>query len=78
MVVRTQGKITGSTEFYAPGGGVGKNWMAATVHKPGALRTAAHRAGMSTMEYARSHKDSPGPAGKRSRLALIFAKYRAK
>jgi len=50
--------------------------MAGAVSKPGALRTAAHRAGMSTTEFARKHAHSPGKVGKRARLALTFAKFR--
>jgi hypothetical protein len=50
--------------------------MAHAVHKPGALRQAAHRAGMSTAEYAKAHEDSPGKAGQRARLAITFAKFR--
>lgn len=50
--------------------------MQHAVHKPGALRTAAHRAGMSTHAFAEKHKDSPGTVGKRARLAITFAKFR--
>ncbi len=50
--------------------------MAHAVHKPGALRQAAHRAGMSTSKFAETHKDSPGKVGQRARLAITFAKFR--
>lgn len=49
----------------------------AVKHK-GALRTAAHRAGESTAEFAQKHRDSIGLVGKRARLALTFAKFRLK
>jgi hypothetical protein len=52
--------------------------MKSAVHHPGALRTAAHRAGMSTHEFAEKHKHSSGTVGKRARLALVFAKFRPK
>jgi hypothetical protein len=61
----------------ASGGGTG-NWMKGAVKHPGALRTAAHRAGMSTSEYAQAHKNDSGVTGRRARLALTFAKFRPK
>jgi hypothetical protein len=61
----------------ASGGGAG-HWMEGAVKHPGALRTAAHRAGMSSHEYAESHKDAPGTAGRRARLALTFERFRRK
>jgi hypothetical protein len=60
---------------YATGGSA-HGWMAGAVKHPGALRQAAHRAGMSSHEFAVKHKDSPGKVGKRARLALTFAKFR--
>lgn len=51
--------------------------MKGAVKHPGALRTAAHRAGMSTSEFAQKHRDSPGKVGKRARLALTFERFRA-
>lgn len=50
--------------------------MQHAVKKPGALRMAAHRAGMSTSEFAQKHKHSPGVVGQRARLAITFAKFR--
>lgn len=61
----------------ASGGGTG-DWMKSAVKHPGALRTAAHRAGMSSAEYAESHKNAPGKTGQRARLALTFDRYRPK
>jgi hypothetical protein len=49
----------------------------AVKHK-GALRQAAHRAGMSTQEYAKEHEHSPGATGRRARLGLIFNRLRPK
>jgi hypothetical protein len=54
------------------------NWMLGAVKRPGSLRAAAHRAGESTMEFAREHKHSPGKVGKRARLAITFSKFRKK
>lgn len=59
----------------ASGGGTG-HWMASAVKHPGSLRTAAHRAGMSSKEYAEAHRNSPGKTGQRARLALTFDRYR--
>jgi hypothetical protein len=59
----------------ASGGGTG-DWMGTAVRHKGALRTAAHRAGESTHEYAEKHKGDAGITGRRARLALTFAKYR--
>lgn len=61
----------------ASGGGTG-NWMQSAVKHPGALRTAAHRAGMSSKEYAEAHKNDSGTTGRRARLALTFDRYRPK
>lgn len=38
----------------------------------GATRRAAHRAGMSTREWSEKHKNDPGKAGKRARMALMY------
>lgn len=59
----------------ASGGGADK-WMQHAVKHKGALRQAAHRAGQSTAEFAREHKNDPGAVGRRARLAITFAKYR--
>lgn len=50
--------------------------MKGAIKHPGALRTAAHRAGLSSKEYAQKHRDSPGVTGKRARLALTFDRFR--
>lgn len=60
----------------ASGGGAG-HWMETAVRHKGALRTAAHRAGESTSEYAAKHKNDAGVTGRRARLALTFAKFRS-
>ena len=49
-------------------------WIQKTIKHPGALRTAAKRAGMSTMAYARKMRHAPGTVGKRARLALTLRK----
>jgi len=59
----------------ASGGGAG-GWMQHAVKHKGALRQAAHRAGESTSEYAKAHKNDAGVTGRRARLALTFAKFR--
>ena len=40
--------------------------------KKGAMTQAAQRAGQSNSEYEQAHKDSPGLAGKRARLAITM------
>jgi hypothetical protein len=52
------------------------NWMAGSVSKPGSFSRSAHRAGESTMQYARQKREAPGLLGKRARLALTFNKFR--
>ena len=48
-------------------------WIAGAVSKhPGAMTAAAKRAGESNSEYEQSHKDAPGKAGERARLALTL------
>lgn len=51
-----------------------KKWIQRAVSRPGALTRKAERAGMSPMEYARTHKHSPGRTGRQARLALTFKK----
>ena len=48
------------------------------VKHPGAFSSAAHKAGKSTSEYAHEKVHSKGTVGRRARLALIFAKIRAR
>ena len=48
------------------------------VKHPGSFSAAAHKAGKSTGEYAREKKHAGGTVGRRARLALVFAKMRAK
>jgi hypothetical protein len=48
------------------------------VKHPGAFSAAAHKAGKSTSEYAQEKKHAGGTIGHRARLALVFAKMRAK
>ncbi len=59
---------------YATGGSAGK-WISGAIKHKGALRTAAHRAGESTKEFARAHQHSPGVLGKRARLAITLSKF---
>lgn len=61
----------------ASGGGAG-HWVEHAVKHKGALRTAAHRAGESTSEYAQNHKNDAGVTGRRARLAITFSKFRQK
>mgnify|MGYP003348865826 FL=1 len=49
-----------------------KNWIAGAIKHPGALTRAAKRAGESTSEYEQQHKNDPGKAGKRARLAITL------
>ena len=64
----------GKGDAYAAGGSA--NWMKGAVKHKGALRQAAHRAGMSTSEFAEKHKNDAGVTGRRARLAMTFKKYR--
>ena len=43
--------------------------------KEGAMTAAAKREGVSNSEYEQEHKDSPGLAGKRARLALTMKSW---
>ena len=43
--------------------------------KEGAMTAAAKREGVSNSEYEEEHKDSPGLAGKRARLALTMKSW---
>lgn len=51
-----------------------QNWIQGAIKKPGSLRNAAKRSGMSTAAYARKHKGDAGKTGKRARLALTLMK----
>ena len=51
-----------------------KNWIKGAIKHPGALTTAAKKAGESTSEYEQKHKHDSGTAGKRARLALTLKK----
>ena len=52
----------------------GKKWIQKAIKHPGALTQQAHKAGESPMEFAASHKHSPGTTGKQARLALTLSK----
>jgi hypothetical protein len=43
--------------------------------KKGAMTAAAQRAGETNSEYEQKHKDSPGLAGKRARLAITMKSW---
>lgn len=45
-------------------------WIQGAIQHPGAEKTAAKKAGMSTHEFMEKHKASPGKAGARARLGL--------
>ena len=49
----------------------------AVKHK-GALRQAAHRAGMTSQEYAQENRNAPGDTGRRARLQTFFDRLRPK
>lgn len=51
-----------------------KNWIRGAIKHPGAERTAAARAGMSTQAYMRKHQHDPGTAGRRARLGLTLSR----
>lgn len=46
-----------------------KNWIAGAIKHPGAEKSAAKKAGMSTAAYAKKNAGKKGVAGKRARLA---------
>ena len=48
-------------------------WIKTAIKHHGALTAAAKKAGMSTHEYAKKHKDDKGTLGRRARLALTLA-----
>ena len=48
------------------------------IKHPGSFSAAARKAGKSTSAYAQEKKHASGTVGRRARLALIFAKMRAK
>ena len=51
-----------------------KNWIKGAIKHPGALTTAAKKAGETNSEYEQQHKHDSGTAGKRARLALTLKK----
>jgi hypothetical protein len=51
-------------------------WIKKAIKRPGALKAKAKRAGMSTMAFARKHKNAPGRLGRQARLALTLSKMR--
>lgn len=59
-------------------GGANGNWIAGAIKHPGSEKAAAKKAGMSTQEYMRKHKNDSGKAGKRARLGLTLSKMSKK
>lgn len=55
-----------------------RKWMQRAVSRPGAVRSKAKRAHMSTHQWEEKHKHDSGRSGKQARLGLTFAKYRGK
>lgn len=59
--------------------GKGKpHWEQKAVKHPGVEKKAAKKAGETTHQYLEAHKNSPGKAGKRARLGLMFERQAAK
>ena len=52
------------------------NWIAGAIKHPGALTQQAHRAGESTMAFAKEHEHDSGVTGRRARLAETLSKLR--
>ena len=49
------------------------NWIAkATANSHGQFKAKAHKAGMSTVDYAHKMAAAPGKTGKQARLALTL------
>ncbi len=55
-----------------------KDWAKEAVpeNRKGVFREKAEKAGKSTSEFAKEHRDSPGKLGKEARLAETFSKMR--
>lgn len=48
------------------------NWIQGAVKHPGALTSAAKKAGESNSQYEQKHKHDSGKAGQRARFALVM------
>jgi hypothetical protein len=55
-----------------------KHWIEDALRKQGAEKKAAKQAGMSTEDYAETHDEESGKAGRRARLAETLMKLRGK
>ena len=55
-----------------------KHWIEDAIFKPGAEKKAAKQAGMNTEDYAETHDEDSGKAGRRARLAETLMKLRGK
>lgn len=49
-----------------------KHWIQGAIKHPGASTAAAKREGVSLGSWIEEHKNDPGKAGKRARLAETF------
>jgi hypothetical protein len=55
-----------------------KHWIEDAIRKPGAEKKAAKGAGMNTGDYAETHDEDSGKAGRRARLAQTLMNLRGK
>jgi hypothetical protein len=49
-----------------------KDWIKGAIKHPGAFKSKAKAAGMSTKDYANKEKGASGTTGKQARLALTL------
>lgn len=54
----------------------GKNFIKDAIKRPGALKKKAHKSGMSTSAFAKSHDKGNSRTAKQSRFAETLAKLR--
>lgn len=47
-----------------------EKWIQSAVSRPGRMKRAAAKAGVSTHQYMEEHKDAPGSLGSAARLGL--------
>lgn len=55
-----------------------KNFIQAAISRPGRMKNAAKRAGISTHAFMEKKKNAPGSLGKAARLGLTLSKMSKK
>lgn len=51
-----------------------EKWIQKAIKRPGALTKKAKAAGMTTKQFAKTHKGAKGVTGKQSRMAITLGK----